>query len=56
MKCCDCGKECEEVSVLSEYGRNKLNTKDTKERCEDCFTKKFPKLHERNDNNEKSND
>lgn len=55
MRCYDCGKECESINVLSEYGRNKMNTKDIKERCEECFTNKFPRLHERNDN-EKSND
>lgn len=42
MKCSKCGKECEEWSELSDYGRAMRGVKDTKRYCDPCFDEKYP--------------
>ncbi len=54
MKCAGCGNKFDELEYLTEYGNNRLNNKNNKGYCESCFDSKFPKLHDRTEN-EKSN-
>lgn len=44
----------DELVHLTEYGNNRLGNKNQKGYCESCFYTKFPRLHERTEN-EKSN-
>ena len=55
MKCCDCGKQVEEVCTLSEYGCNKLGVYDLDEYCGGCFDQRYPTLHDK-DSHEESDD
>ena len=54
MKCAGCGNRFNELVSLTEYGNGRLNNKNQKGYCEGCFDEKFPRLHERTEN-EKSN-
>lgn len=52
MKCAGCGKKFDELNYLTEYGNNRLNNKNQKGYCDEDFNKKFPRLHERTENEE----
>lgn len=52
MKCCKCGKKCDELTQLTGYGALAMGCKDQKGYCDNCFNNKYPRLHERGDNEE----
>jgi len=49
MKCSKCKTPQEEVTYLSEYSRNRLGVKDTKDYCTSCFDEKYPQLIRKED-------
>ena len=56
MKCSGCGNKFEELEYLTEYGNNRLGNKNSKGYCKECFSTKFPRLHERTEDEESSNE
>ena len=56
MKCVDCGKDVEELTYLTDYGRTARGTKDNKGRCTPCDSIKFPPLPKRKTDEEINNE